>query len=107
MGEVHPFVDLVKTTRGFYNLAGRLASNGAVDFAHSDSNGWPTEDFTFCAADNAEWGEIRVTDSGPGIAAAEREAIFQPYYRSEGTADLPGIGLGQSRYARFGSTPSV
>jgi hypothetical protein len=52
----HPFVDLVKTTRGFYNLAGRLASNGAVDFAHSDSNGWPTEDFTFCAADNAEWG---------------------------------------------------
>ena len=52
----HPFVDLVKTTRGFYNLAGRVASNGAIDFAHTDSNGWPTEDFTFCAADNAEWG---------------------------------------------------
>lgn len=40
------------------------------------------------------WGEIRVTDTGPGIAAAEREVIFQPYYRSEGTANLPGIGLG-------------
>src|SRR6476660_7393118 len=26
--EDHPFTDLVKTTRGFYNLAGRLASNG-------------------------------------------------------------------------------
>jgi signal transduction histidine kinase len=45
-------------------------------------------------ADETEWGEIRVTDSGPGIAAAECDAIFQPYYRSEGTAALPGIGLG-------------
>jgi signal transduction histidine kinase len=41
-----------------------------------------------------EWGQICVTDSGPGIAAAEREAIFQAYYRSENTAALPGIGLG-------------
>jgi signal transduction histidine kinase len=45
-------------------------------------------------ADETDWGEIRVSDSGPGIAAAERDAIFQPYYRSEGTAALPGIGLG-------------
>ncbi len=44
--------------------------------------------------DDGDWGEIRVSDSGPGIAAAERDAIFQPYYRSEGTAALPGIGLG-------------
>jgi signal transduction histidine kinase len=44
--------------------------------------------------EDGEWGEIRVTDSGPGIADAEREAIFQPYYRSEGTATIPGIGLG-------------
>jgi len=44
--------------------------------------------------DDVEWGEVRVTDSGPGIAAAERDAIFQAYYRSEGSANLPGIGLG-------------
>lgn len=44
--------------------------------------------------DGTRWGEIRVTDSGPGIPAAERAAIFEPYYRSEGTATLPGIGLG-------------
>lgn len=43
---------------------------------------------------DGEWGEIRVTDSGPGIPVAERDPIFQPYYRSEGTAALPGIGLG-------------
>jgi signal transduction histidine kinase len=40
------------------------------------------------------WGEIRVTDSGPGIAESERTAIFEPYYRSEGTALIPGVGLG-------------
>lgn len=40
------------------------------------------------------WGEIRVADSGPGIAADERASIFQPYYRSEGTAHAPGVGLG-------------
>ena len=40
------------------------------------------------------WGEIRVTDTGPGISDADRVAIFEPYYRSEGTAMLPGIGLG-------------
>jgi signal transduction histidine kinase len=40
------------------------------------------------------WGEIRVTDTGPGIAEAERAAIFEPYYRSEGAARAPGVGLG-------------
>ena len=40
------------------------------------------------------FGEIRVSDTGPGIAETERAAIFEPYYRSEGTADAPGVGLG-------------
>ncbi len=45
-------------------------------------------------ADGSEWGEIRVSDTGPGIAEDERVAIFEPYYRSEGTAVVPGVGLG-------------
>jgi len=40
------------------------------------------------------WGEVRVSDTGPGIAEAEQAAIFEPYYRSEGTAGEPGVGLG-------------
>jgi signal transduction histidine kinase len=40
------------------------------------------------------FGEIRVSDTGPGIAEAEQAAIFEPYYRSEGTAEAPGVGLG-------------
>ncbi|HYH82007.1 MAG TPA: HAMP domain-containing sensor histidine kinase [Longimicrobium sp.] len=45
------------------------------------------------AADEA-WGEIRVSDTGPGVAEAEQAAIFEPYYRSEGTAHAAGVGLG-------------
>jgi phosphoserine phosphatase RsbU/P len=46
------------------------------------------------AADGARWGEICVTDTGPGIPDTDRAAILEPYYRSEATAQLPGVGLG-------------
>jgi two-component system sensor histidine kinase TctE len=37
---------------------------------------------------------LQVEDSGPGIPAAERELVFQPFYRSLGTeADGSGLGL--------------
>ena len=36
---------------------------------------------------------LQVEDSGPGIAAAERERVFQPFYRGLGTA-VDGSGLG-------------
>lgn len=36
-----------------------------------------------------------VVDSGPGIAPAELEAVFRPWYRSKATAEMkPGTGLG-------------
>ena len=36
---------------------------------------------------------LQVEDSGPGIAAAEREQVFQPFYRSLGS-NVDGSGLG-------------
>jgi two-component system sensor histidine kinase TctE len=37
---------------------------------------------------------LQVEDSGPGIAVAERELVFQPFYRALGTeADGSGLGL--------------
>ncbi len=37
---------------------------------------------------------LRFTDQGPGIAEAEREKVFQPFYRAAGKQNLPGSGLG-------------
>ena len=36
---------------------------------------------------------LQVEDSGPGIALAERELVFKPFYRALGT-DIDGSGLG-------------
>jgi len=36
---------------------------------------------------------LQVEDNGPGIAAAEREQVFQPFYRALGT-NVDGSGLG-------------
>ena len=38
---------------------------------------------------------IEVADSGPGIPATERQAIFQRFYRSDDTTQS-GFGLGLS-----------
>ena len=36
---------------------------------------------------------LQVEDTGPGIPPAEREQVFQPFYRALGT-DVDGSGLG-------------
>jgi signal transduction histidine kinase len=37
---------------------------------------------------------VRITDSGPGIPAAERERVFGRFYRLERSRSTPGNGLG-------------
>jgi signal transduction histidine kinase len=42
---------------------------------------------------------VTVTDSGGGIPANEREAVLQPFYRTERGQRVPGSGLGLSLVA--------
>jgi signal transduction histidine kinase len=47
------------------------------------------------------WGaEVRVSDSGPGVAPEERERIFERFYRSDRarTGQGPGLGLAIARW---------
>ncbi|WP_168790175.1 sensor histidine kinase [Paraburkholderia aromaticivorans] len=39
---------------------------------------------------------LQVIDNGPGIAAGERDAVFERFYRSEATQAIEGSGLGLS-----------
>lgn len=40
--------------------------------------------------------ELRIEDDGPGIAADEKELIFEPFYRSNQTSHIHGSGVGLS-----------
>jgi signal transduction histidine kinase len=37
--------------------------------------------------------EVRVSDHGPGVPEAERERVFEPFYRARGAAAGAGLGL--------------
>src|SRR5258708_410108 len=43
-----------------------------------------------------EWARLTVSDDGPGILAAEREKIFERFYRSDRARTGRGAGLGLS-----------
>lgn len=42
---------------------------------------------------------VRVSDTGPGIGAWEREAVLRRFYRSDKMRNTPGVGLGLSLVA--------
>ena len=41
-------------------------------------------------------GTLTVDDDGPGIAEADREHVFERFYRSDESRSMPGSGLGLS-----------
>jgi two-component system sensor histidine kinase MprB len=41
-------------------------------------------------------GTLTVEDDGPGIDAADREHVFDRFYRSQESRSMPGSGLGLS-----------
>ena len=79
--------DIARVRQVLVNLLGNAVKFTPIGGAISVSTGT-------MSLDGRAWGEIRVSDTGPGIPQTERAAIFEPYYRSEGTAALPGVGLG-------------
>jgi len=55
----------------------------------------PAESVELTIAADDGMARITVCDRGPGVPEAERERIFEPFYRSPGTAESgSGVGLG-------------
>ncbi len=73
-------------------LLGELIRNLVDNALHYTPSGGTV---TVRVADDKAAGTVvlQVEDSGPGIAAAERERVFEPFYRSLGT-EVDGSGLG-------------
>jgi signal transduction histidine kinase len=38
--------------------------------------------------------QLRISDRGPGIAADDRDRVFEPFYRGRGDRSRAGTGLG-------------
>jgi signal transduction histidine kinase len=81
----------VATVNGDARLLRRLVRN-LLENARRYGGGTPIE--ISVESDN-DTVTLRVCDRGPGVAEAERERIFEPFYRIHGTAESGnGVGLG-------------
>lgn len=86
-GDIVVVADPDRLRQVLVNLVGN-----AVKFTPED--GAISVAVTAVTIDGEAHGEVRVTDTGPGIDRTEQNAIFEPYYRSEGTEMAAGVGLG-------------
>ena len=64
--------------------------------SNADKFSPPAAPITIASADGA----VSVRDTGPGIPVADRERVFDRFYRSEVTRAMPGSGLGLSIVAQ-------
>jgi two-component system sensor histidine kinase KdpD len=77
------FVDPVQIDQVLTNLL----ENAAL---HSPAGG----EVSISAAPFRDMVQVRVADRGPGIAAEERERVFEAFYRGDAAPERPGSGLG-------------
>jgi signal transduction histidine kinase len=77
--------------RAFQNLITNAARHGGT-------GGWIHLSATSLTVNGRQIVEVRVTDGGPGIPAAEAPRIFEPFYRGERarSEQIRGAGLGLS-----------
>lgn len=81
----------VASVRGDARLLRRLVRN-LLENARRYGGGTPIE---IAVASTADVVTLHVSDRGPGVTEAERERIFEPFYRVAGTAESgSGVGLG-------------
>ena len=56
----------------------------------------PQKEVRISTSEGPNWAEIRVKDSGPGVPAALREKIFNPFYSTKPVGHGTGLGLSTS-----------
>jgi len=77
------------TVRGDPRLLRRMIRNL---LENAKRHGAPPIEVRVSRAENSA--ELTVCDRGPGVPEAERERVFDPFYRRRGTKEITGTGLG-------------
>ena len=73
-------------------IIGNLLHNACK---YTPAGGWIAIQCAVTTADERQWATVQVADSGPGIAPAQQERIFQFFYRSPEQRRIhQGMGIG-------------
>jgi PAS domain S-box-containing protein len=85
------------------DIAGDLPVTGHADYieqivrnllSNAEKYGSLSEPVEVALHPYGDFARVSVSDRGKGVPEAEREAIFAPFFRSESTQGLQGIGIG-------------
>jgi PAS domain S-box-containing protein len=76
----------------------RIVDNLIANAMHHTPDGTPIDVRVEDAPDGVV---IAVDDAGPGVPAAERDAVFEPFRRGSDTGNRAGAGVGLSLVAQF------
>ncbi|MBW3655724.1 MAG: HAMP domain-containing histidine kinase, partial [Gemmatimonadetes bacterium] len=88
---VHAVTDPVRVRQ----VLGNLVSN-AVKYARGSDRIVLSAGYEDAGPRPGRWAVVRVQDFGPGIAAADRERLFEEFYRADADGGVQGHGLGLS-----------
>jgi two-component system CitB family sensor kinase len=89
----------LRDPRALLTVLGNLIDN-ALDAARQGGGEAPSTEVALHVLDDGQL-LVRVADSGPGIASAERERIFEPGYSTKPTAGVGARGVGLSLVKRL------
>ena len=79
----------IKADSGLLRVAISNLMDNALKYSHLGSGS-----VEISTARTGDWVAITVTDYGPGICEAERDRIFEKFYRSSSATGIRGAGLG-------------
>jgi signal transduction histidine kinase len=77
-------------------VLGNLVSN-AVKYARGSDRVVLSAGYEDAGPRPGRWAVVRVQDFGPGIAPADRERLFEEFYRADSGVKGHGLGLSVSR----------